>query len=227
MEGREDGGVRMRRMIAGGLGTLAVLLAISGCQALFTTSPFSFLQRDVDNLPLAQQVTYAEDALAGGDEAAMAASYAAIEEEALAPGADPELTYLAAQLAMELSGAPDLVYQVMDNQVDFSDSTTLDTFMDSVDGAYVSAAADLFVLMQDDDLEVLTVTDLLLGAGCLLFQAADAEGGGDVSALTTTDVEPALDFSNAGLAELTARGIAAGDPAYDLLQELADYLGGI
>ncbi len=211
-------------------GVLAVLLALAGCQVLFTTSPLSFLQRDPSKLPPEQKISYAQDALAGGDTGAMARAFDAIQAEAAAPGADPELTYLAAQLAMELSGAPDLAYQVLDGTIELGDQTAaeaaLDTFLASVDGEYINGAADLFAGLQaGSDLEVLSPTDLLLGAGCLLFQAADVNG--DVSSLTSADVAPAKAFAAAGLGELTARGISAGDLAYDLLDQLDTFLGGI
>ena len=218
----------MRRAIVGGLLIGAVLLVLSGCQALFTTSLFSFAQRDVDNLPLEQQVTYAEQALAGGDAGAMADAFAALADEAVT-GDDPEITYLTAQLAMELSGAPDLAFQVMDGTIDFTGSpnAALEELMGSVDGDYVSAAADLFWLMGDNgDLGLLTATDLLLGTGCLLFQAVDANGG-DVDTLDSTMVQDSLDFATAGLFVLAAQGGGPGDADYDMLQELADYLGTI
>ena len=55
------------------------LIIFSGCQAVFTFSPFSAFQRDPAKLPPEQQIAWAEGALASGDTASMAEAYALLD----------------------------------------------------------------------------------------------------------------------------------------------------
>ena len=94
---------RIAHFMTGAL-VFSVLIVLIGCQAVFTFSPVSFLQRDPSKLSLDQKKTYAEDALASGDSDAMLAAYNAIKDDATG-STDGELNLLAAKLAMELSGS--------------------------------------------------------------------------------------------------------------------------
>ena len=80
------------------------LLLLGGCEALFTYSPFTGLQRNPSSLSPAQRITYAQDALASGDKAAMQAAYDAVKND---PGTTAD--YTTAELGIELSGLPTLI----------------------------------------------------------------------------------------------------------------------
>ncbi len=73
----------------------AALAALVGCQAMFTYSPLKGLQRPPSSMTPAQRLTYAQDALASGDTAAMTAAYQAIMND---PSADAQ--YTVAQLGI-------------------------------------------------------------------------------------------------------------------------------
>ena len=68
---------------------------LTGCEAIFTYSPFSFLQRDPANLPLEQKIAWAEAALSSGDREAMEKAYKALKDDATG-SIDAKLTLLAA-----------------------------------------------------------------------------------------------------------------------------------
>jgi hypothetical protein len=210
---------RVRARLRACLTGLLCLLAVSGCEALFTTSPLSFLQRDPSKLSDDQKISWAEAAWASGDEEAMADAYAAIAD--LATGSsDPELTYLAANLALELSGVPGIVDSILaDVENIVVDTAFLDTVLSSVDGGYVSAAATFFQDTMTNGPDALTGTDLIMGTLCLIYDAAVAGGDTSIGDLTSADVAPAQTF------------ITDADPlvpddqdAQDILNEIDNYL---
>jgi len=78
---------------------LAALLATAGCERVFTTSPFTFLQRDPSQYSAAQLVSFAEDALASGDQDSMLAAF-----ELLRGSSDPQTQLLAVDLGLGAVG---------------------------------------------------------------------------------------------------------------------------
>jgi hypothetical protein len=197
--------------ISGSL-VLLLVLVLAGCQAIFTYSPLSFLQRDPDNLPLDQKITWAENALASGDPEAMATAYDAIKDES---GVD----YLAANLALELSGVPQLLFEVIEGDIEINNQTDLENFLqDNVDGEYVTFAAGHFLDTLSNDPDSITSTDYVLGAASLLFKAAE-ENGGSMTGLDNTD---ALAFATAGL-----NTMSADDPAYEYMDQLKTFIAGL
>jgi len=70
-----------------------------GCERVFTTSPFAFLQRDPSTYTDEQARSYAENALASGNEAAMAEAFGL-----LADSTDPETQLIAVELALGAAG---------------------------------------------------------------------------------------------------------------------------
>ena len=172
---------------------VALLALLAGCQAVFTYSPLSFLQRDPANLPPEQQVSWAEQALASGDPQAMAQAYELVKD-------DPDQAYLAASLAAELSG----VTQALADAIADLDTISgwgwtsgtdaeayLDAFLASIDPAYTSDAGALFSTLVAEavlagDPGELTGTDMLVGALCLAFEAADLAGSFATADFTVT-----------------------------------------
>ena len=108
------------------------------CQALFTFSPFSALQRNPENLPSEQQVAWAENALASGDTASMAEAYALIADLLESDPENAELNLLAVDLAIGGSGLADLL-------------TSIDpeTGMSSLDDALAGLNYDLLNAVND------------------------------------------------------------------------------
>ena len=90
----------------------AALVLFASCQAVFTFSPFSALQRDPSKLSADQQVAWAEDALASGDTAAMAEAYALIAAMLESDPDNAELNLLAVDLAIGGSGLADLLTSI-------------------------------------------------------------------------------------------------------------------
>jgi hypothetical protein len=208
------------KALLGGICAALLLWGGAGCQNVFTYSPLKFLQRDPSNLPAEQKVAWAEDALSSGDPQAMEDAYQALQEEADAYD-DPELTYLAARLALELSGVPQLLFDILDESIDLAGTdpnAALEDFYEDIDTDYLLEVAGYMQAIDDHgDLDMVSGTDLLLGAGSLFFQAVE-ENDGDVDALMGADVQPAYDFAEA------AQGLFdPEDSTYTYLGDLLDY----
>lgn len=197
-------------IISGSL-VLLLVLVLAGCQAIFTYSPLSFLQRDPANLPLEQKIAWAENALASGDPEVMATAYDAIKDVS-------DVDYLAANLALELSGVPELLFEVMEGDIDIDSTTDLDTFLGQVDEDYIVAAGGHYTDTLANDPDSLTGTDYILGAASILFKASK-DTGNDIDDLTGAEVQSAKDFVSAGLTNLPA-----DDPAREYLDELSIFL---
>ena len=99
-----------------------LVMLIGGCQAIFTFSPLSGLQRDPSTLSPEQRLTYAQDALASGDPAAMKKAYDAIKNDTRGTA-----QYTTAQLGIELSGVPTVLRQIA------SDPSTVTTQLNAID----------------------------------------------------------------------------------------------
>lgn len=200
------------RILVNGSLVLMFLLLLAGCQAIFTYSPLSFLKRDPANLPLDQKITWAENALASGDPGAMETAYVAIKDES---GVD----YLAANLALELSGVPQLLFEVMEGDVAIDNQTDLENFLQQLDSDYIIAAGGHYNDTLANDPDSLTGADYILGAASLLFQAADLNGGSMGVGIVTAD---AVIFAAAGLATMSI-----DDPAYEYMDQLNTFIAGL
>jgi hypothetical protein len=162
---------------------VALLALLAGCQAVFTYSPLSFLQRDPADLPPDQQVSWAEQALASGDPQAMAQAYDLVK-------GDPDQAYLAASLAAELSGVTQALADAIADLATISGwgwtsgaeaEAYLDAFLASIVPSYTEAAGALFGTLVAEAVLAgnpgdLSGTDMLVGALCLAFDAADPGG---------------------------------------------------
>ncbi|MBN1835619.1 MAG: hypothetical protein JW820_07195 [Spirochaetales bacterium] len=191
---------------------LALLLPLcgwlAGCEAIFTTSLLSFLQRDPAKLSREQQLEWAEQALASGDAVAMAQAYELVED-------DEANELLAARLALELSGVPDVVNEMirdLETILAYTLQTELEAYFDarapSVSAAWAAAAGSHFEDVIAADPIQLSGLDMVLGALCLAFDEADP---GDFSnPMPRTDA-----FITSSLAELSP-----DDPAVEILNTL-------
>jgi hypothetical protein len=208
----------MQKMIRSTLSILFVFL-LSACQGVFTTSPVSFLQRDPSNFSIEQKIEYGWDALASGDMDAMIDAFDALRDDAM-DSEDGEVTYLAAQLAMELSGASGILMEILEGNIDLSgelDTESIDSFIDGLDDDYLTDSADFFDRANTYDAEM-EGTDYLLGGACMLFSVSSSEPGG-VGDLGQAEVLEIQNFLNDGLDK-----IDPGDPARDDIQNYLDFL---
>jgi hypothetical protein len=196
------------------------LTLLSGCDAIFTYSALSGLQRDPADMPLDQRVKYAEDALASGDEDAIADAYDAIKDDA-AGSTDGDLQLLAGELALELSGIND-AYDDLVN-IDFGDVSGTEALVQNiVDGLDAGLVTDAAGFYQDaaDNGGSLSGTDYLLGAMAMVAEAAIAAG--DVATLTPASVTNVDTYLTDALASLPP-----DDPAVGLITDFQTWLASL
>ena len=192
-----------------------VIALLAGCDVIFTWSPVSGLRGEPTP----------EEALASGDKEAMAEAYASIRDEAFST-TDGDLELLAAQLALELSGLPDVMTDLLAGDIDFADGLTpeneaaLNDLIAALDASYVSDAAALYP-EADGDGGDLDATDYLMGALAVLADVTVAEGG-DVSDVSAGEVTGATDLLAGYLATADP-----GDPSYNLVNDLNNFLLGL
>lgn len=120
------------------------LVLLSGCERIFTTSPFAFLRRDPSSYSVAQQIAFAEDALASGDEEAMAVAF-----ELLRDSTDPETQLLAVELGLGAAGVEAAISSVL------AGLATEGADPETVIGEALAS-------FSDEDLEILVETAALL-----------------------------------------------------------------
>ncbi|RKX82443.1 MAG: hypothetical protein DRP57_09875 [Spirochaetes bacterium] len=206
--------------------SIAVIFIMSGCQAVFTYSPLSFLQRDPSTLSAAEQRTYAENALASGDADAIAKAYDAIKALLKDNPDDPELNLLAAKLGVEVSGIPSLIDQIIQGSLDLSGPDALDDVSDFINSDSVDPQAMIDAGTYYKNAESsgeLTSTDYIMGSLGILLGAASGEDLSDPGSWDTAsqnEAQDAVDFLNKGIENLPA-----DDPARDILTGFSDYLG--
>ncbi len=165
-----------------------LITLFTACQAVFTYSPFSFLQRDIADRPVAEQVDRARDALSSGDVTQMAAAYAVIEG-LLETSDDPELYLLAADLAFGASGMTDVFISVLQNPDTITESTPEDVqaVLDTLDVELISKGASYVQTAAAADAEV-TDTQYIIAGAALLTSAAEKAGGFEnLASLTSGD----------------------------------------
>lgn len=196
---------------------LGWVLVLSGCEQIFTASLLSFLQRDPANLPPEQQVAWAEQALASGDPEAMAKAYELVKD-------DPANAYLAASLAVELSGIPVVLTQAIADLETIQGFTTdaeleayLDDFFSIIDAVYASAAGSHYQTVMTDDPAQLSGQDMILGSLCLAYSAVASDG--DFGSATPAEIAMVDGFITDGLAALPA-----DDLARDILTQIQSFV---
>ena len=180
------------------------LLLLGGCEAIFTYSPFSGLQRDPSALSPEQRLTYAEDALASGDLAAMQKALDAIKNDT-----STDAVYTSAKLEVELSGLPTLGVKIDDtSSLDsvVGSAQSVDDFLTAHPGLkpeMVIDAGQRLLSVEGDT--TLSVTDRVVGAmGLALAASADTSPPYD---LTKVDLSVAIQF----LAPVATPGSVAED----------------
>ena len=185
---------------------LIVLAGLLSCEGIFTTSLASPFAGDPSP----------EEALASGDRSAMEDAYKELKDDA-ASSSDGDEQLLAGQLAMELSGLSDLLYDVLADDIDFSqdeayNQAAIDAAVADLDSTYLSEAASFYALADTNEADM-DATDYLIGGVLLL--AAEVESTGT---LTAASGDPAFNFLDAYLATADP-----ADSSYDIVAELRDF----
>jgi hypothetical protein len=204
------------------------LVALAGCEQVFTYNVFSSFQRNPENLSSEQQKSYAQSALESGDQEAMADAYAALRDEALESG-DPELTSLATDLALGASGindvAPELAEKALSGELSDSDDveSALGDALDQIqDTQALDDAAALIKKTKENGGTVSEDQYVLATAGLVAKKAKEAEAeGGSIEDLDASDFEDAQTFVDEAQADLESRGETS-----ETLQLLEDYMSG-
>jgi len=210
------GASRISRFLAPLALTFAALFSLAACQALFTYTPLTGLQRSPATMTPAQQITYAQDALASGDKAAMTTAYDAIKDDT-----STTASYTAAQLAVEISGVPALLVKAISDP-SFSSGGTADvtSFLaanPSIQPQFLVAAAQKLDSVPKADL---TPMDFVYGGlGLVLDAATQTDGSINFSSLDSTKMATAQTFINYALdpANSVITSVSSTDPLYALL----------
>ena len=149
----------------------AGLLLLGGCEAIFTSSPFTALQRNPSSLSPEQQITYAQDALASGDKTAMQAAYDTLKSETSSTA-----VYMTAELGIELSGVPTLLTAAINDPSILSkgDATAVGDYIAAHPGLQPALIIDAGQRLRALDAAGTTMTtnDRILGAIGLALGAA-------------------------------------------------------
>jgi hypothetical protein len=107
---------------------LSALAVLAGCEQFFTSSPFSFMQRDPSTLPMDQRISYAKLALEGGDAETQRKAYEAIKDNS-----DPEVQLLASKVALGASDILEVVGTALEGGSVNINDVDLDMLKNSVD----------------------------------------------------------------------------------------------
>ncbi|MFP4364722.1 MAG: hypothetical protein ACLFR1_12740 [Spirochaetia bacterium] len=212
---------------------ISAALIVSGCQAVFTYSPVSFLQRDVSEMSAAQQAEYAEDALASGDKEKMKEALTAIEQQiADDPENSEDLMQLVVDLAIEGSGVTDALTDITELQgaSDLTEEEQLQQVEDilgSIDTQTIDSA-----ITQINNLEAagadVSETQYIMAAVGVVAQMQETAGSiEDLMSPESLDAETQEDLTEQGntLNDLyTGLSEASGDDSSGLSDQLMSAL---
>ncbi len=200
----------------------AAVLVSSGCQAIFTYSPLSGLQQSPSNMTPAQRLTYAKDALASGDTAAMKTAYDAIKNDTSA-----DAQYTTAQLGIELSGVPTLLVKVAsDPSTVTAQLDTINAFItaNNLDPSYMVAAA---AQLQAAKAAGATLSDMDYAMGAMGIILGETNGPVNGNWTLTGlglggALKPPATFLQPAVADVAS--LPSGDPMGDFITNLNGYL---
>ncbi len=152
----------LKRLMALMAAPLLFLLLLPGCEQVFTYSPFAFLARDPSSLPMEQRISYAQLALSSGDKATLQAAY-----EAIASSTDPEVQYLASQVAVGASGLNEAVETALADM----ENIDVNSVVGSLDQTYLQNAGAQLASASEAGVEIAD-EDYVVAAAALLLSAA-------------------------------------------------------
>jgi hypothetical protein len=161
--------IKKGKTLQWGLPLLVFLVLITpSCEQIFTYSPLSFAQRDPANLSEAQQIAYAQSILGtGASREDLIAAY-----EAIADSSDPEVQYLASQVAVAASGINEAAEEILAS-IDTIDTATIDSILDGVDDNLLAGAIEAMYIADGDSstVENIAPEDYLVTAVAVLIEA--------------------------------------------------------
>jgi len=199
----------MIRKISRVAAALCGLLVFVSCQAVFTYSPVTFLERDLANLSPGQQAERAESVLVSGSAEEIAEAYDAVVALIAAGDATAETGLLAADLAFAASGINDVVADLLSDP-DLLTSATSDDIseilgaldLDLIDAgaAFVTSAAAV------EGAEISDSQYIIAGAALMMSAAEDA-GGFEIFETEPSSGDPGFDDFTAAMEFLSAAGI--------------------
>jgi hypothetical protein len=173
---------------------MLVFFICTGCQNVFTFSPFSGLQRDPSNMSPEQKKQYALDALSSGDAESMGEAYDAIADLLADDPDNGELHLLAADLAIGASGVGDLM-----NSIDpESGSPDMDSLLEGLDTDLL-AGVDDHVAAAENAGETPSDSQYINAGAALVADAADDSGSfDDIDWENDTKVQKAKEYAEKG-----------------------------
>jgi len=197
----------------------AFTLLFASCENVFTTSLFSFLQRDPSKLSPEQQVAYGRDALASGDPEAMAEAYGLLKDSD-----DPETQLLAADLAL---GAVELEATLLEAASAEDPVATIEEALDDFTDEDYAMMREAAALVDSADESVEPSAEQYFFAAAGLIAAAADENGGTAGldadpppAAVEEEVNQAKAFLDAAAASLQANGEST-----DVLEGVGEAIG--
>jgi hypothetical protein len=159
--------IKKGKTLQWGLPLLVFLVLITpSCEQIFTYSPLSFAQRDPANLSEAQQIAYAQSILGtGASREDLIAAY-----EAIADSSDPEVQYLASQVAVAASGINEAAETILES-IDTIDQATIESILGTIDDKMLTNAVDSMDIADADSAtrENISSEDYLITAAAILL----------------------------------------------------------
>jgi hypothetical protein len=173
---------------------LVLVVVLSGCQDIFTFSPFSDLGRDPSTLSEDQQINYATNALASGDPDKMAEAYDLIADLLEDDPDNGELHLLAAELAIGASGLGDI-----GSSVAGGDSDSYDDFLDGLDQDMLDKVAGHIEAAEDAGEDISDSQYVNAGTAIIASEAIDAGGFGEIDWDNPNEnVQKGIDYAELG-----------------------------
>jgi hypothetical protein len=205
---------------------IAISCLLSGCEAVFTFCPVAFLQRSTADMTPEQALSYAQDALSSGDQATMQKAYDSLIARIEAGSVDATTNYTAAELALELSGAPAVLTAAVTSLLSGTTPDLTLADLEDIDTDLLIAAAQCLQTAQGSGADLTAVDYVLGGVGIFLEEA-----GGDIAAIETmsaaqleTAVTAAAAFVTDGIADL---GLSEDDPVAVILTQFSGLIGNL
>jgi hypothetical protein len=154
---------------------VVVMIGVVSCERFFTTSPLAPLARDPSTFTQSQLVAYARDALASGDETAMATAYQLLKDTT-----DPDLQLLAVDLAFGAAGLPAAMGAMISGLTVQPDDpvTVLDQAFALFDATDLARFVEASALLDDADDDVSATAEQYAYAAFGLIAAAAEDAGG-------------------------------------------------
>lgn len=196
-----------------------IIFTFSSCQAFFTYSPFSSMQRDFSDLSSEEKITRAQDVLKTGDTEDMQEAYDAIIEMLADNPEDPELNILAAELAVGASGIMDVLLDAISNSD--NEDFDIEIAIEDLNVDILSDVADHVSIALDGGGDVSDET-LVIAAATSVLEAIDE--GAEYTDLEDWDPESGVPLvsDNPQLVEASEFILAMDDPG-EIMDSFSQY----